>query len=300
MAAAPPPADRRGYPRRATRARRPAPGGSPRIRHDRAERLRVEIVSIGRELLRGRVPETNGAWLAEWFSRRGALVHRIVVVDDTERAVTAAVGEALTRGTHLVLTTGGLGPAVDDRTLPAVADALRLPLAVQPPAREMVESAYGRLERQKKVARGGMTAAREKMASLPVGGEPVPNPVGIAPGVLVRVPGGGAVLCLPGAPEEMRATFEEAVPRLRDLAPRGAVAQREVETPTADESALRPLLEALAAEYPDVWIQSRPAEPGRKESRSLVTLEAVAPTKNEAESVVETALRRLIALAAGA
>jgi molybdenum cofactor synthesis domain-containing protein len=260
----------------------------------------VEIVSIGRELLRGRVSDTNGAWLAEWFSRRGALVHRIVVVDDTERAVTAAVAEALGRGTHLVLTTGGLGPAVDDRTLTAVSDALHLPMAVQPPARELVETAYLRLERQKKVARGGMTAAREKMASLPVGSEPVPNPAGIAPGVLVRVAGGGAVLCLPGAPEEMRATFEEAVPRLRELAPRGAVAQREVETPTADESALRPLLEQLAGEYPDVWIQSRPAETGRKEARSLVTLEAVAPTKNEAESVVETALRRLIALAAGA
>jgi nicotinamide-nucleotide amidase len=222
----------------------------------------VEIVSIGRELLRGRVPDGNGAWLAEWFSRRGALVHRIVVVDDTERAVTSAVTEALQRGTHLVLTTGGLGPAVDDRTLAAVSDALHLPLAVQPPARELVESAYGRLEREKKVARGGMTAAREKMAALPVGTEPVPNPVGIAPGMLARIAGGAAVLCLPGAPEEMRATFGEAVSRLRDLAPRGAVAQREVETPTADESALRPLLERLAAEYPDVWVQSRPAGVG--------------------------------------
>ena len=260
----------------------------------------MEIVSIGRELLRGRVPDANGTWLAEWFSRRGALVHRIVVVDDTERAVTSAVTEALQRGTHLVLTTGGLGPAVDDRTLAAVSDTLHLPLAVQPPARELVESAYGRLEREKKVSRGGMTAAREKMAALPVGTEPVPNPVGIAPGMLARIAGGAAVLCLPGAPEEMRATFGEAVSRLRDLAPRGAVAQREVETPTADESALRPLLERLAAEYPDVWVQSRPAESGRREARSFVTLEAVAPTKNEAESVVETALRRLLALATGA
>jgi len=260
----------------------------------------VEIVSIGRELLRGRVSDTNGAWLAEWFSRRGALVHRIVVVDDTERAVTSAVSEALQRGTHLVLTTGGLGPAVDDRTLAAVSDALHVPLAVQPPARDLVESAYARLERQKKVARGGLTAAREKMAALPVGSEPVPNPMGIAPGMLARLPGGSAVLCLPGAPEEMRATFAEAVPRLRDLTPRGAVAQREVETPTADESALLPLLERLTAEYPNVWVQSRPAESGRREARSLVTLEAVAPTKNEAESVVETALRRLLALAAGA
>jgi nicotinamide-nucleotide amidase len=293
-----PPSDRRA--RRTTRPRRLPPGPGPKARHDRAERLRVEFVSIGRELLRGRVPDTNGAWLADWFSRRGAVVHRIVVVDDSERAVTGAVSDALGRGAHLVVTTGGLGPALDDRTVAAISDALRLPLSVQPRARDLVETAYARLEREKKVARGGLTAAREKMAALPVGGEPIPNPVGIAPGVLVRLSGGGAVLSLPGAPDEMRATFEEAVPRLRELAPRGAAAQREVEAPTADESALRPLLERLAAEYPDVWIQSRPADSGRKDAVSLVTLEAVAPTKNEAESVVETAVKRLIALAAGA
>ena len=58
-------------------------------------------------------------------------------------------------------------------------------------------------------------------------------------------------------------------------------------------------LSRLAAEYPTVWIKSHAPGMGRKDARTLVTLEVAAPTRNEAESVVEGALRRLIALAAG-
>ena len=260
----------------------------------------MEIVSIGRELLRGRIPDANAPWLAEFFSQRGALVHRITTVDDTDRAITGSVTEALSRGSHLVVTTGGLGPATDDRTAGAVADALRLPLALHPGARDLVEAAYRRLEQRKMVVRGGMNAAREKMATLPVGAEAVPNPGGTAPGILVRVPGGGGVLCLPGVPEEMKTTFEEALPLLRELAPRGAVARREVEAPTADESALLPLLDRLTAEFPSIWVKSHAPGLEHRDARILVTLEASAPTKNEAESVVEGALRRLIGLASGA
>ncbi len=268
-------------------------------RPDRARLLHVEIVCVGRELLRGRAAEAISPFIAANLSHRGAIVHRIATVDDTGRAIAAAVREALDRGARLVITTGGLGPADDDRTREGVADALRLPLAASHPAREMVESAYRRLRQGGFLQNVGLTAAREKMFMIPVGGEPLSNDVGIAPGILVRLPGGACVLCLPGVPEEARWVFQAGLDRLRDVLPKGSLAQREIETHTADESSLVPTLDRLAQEFPAVWIQSHAPGFGRRDARVRVTLEACSGTKEEAESIVEGALRRLLALAGG-
>jgi molybdenum cofactor synthesis domain-containing protein len=268
------------------------------VRVEKTGPIHVELISIGREILRGNIPDSNAVHLAGHLSRRGALVHRITAVDDSDRAITSAITEALERESHLVVTTGGLGPTADDRTLGALADALKRPLAVHPHAREMVESAYRRLHERGLVALEGMTAARQKICSLPIGSEPVPNAVGTAPGVLVRLPGGAAVLCLPGVPEEMRAVFDAAIPMLKDLIPNAHVARREVEAPTADESALRPLLDRMSEEFPAVWVKSHAPGFGSENVLIRVTLEASARTRQEAETMVEGALRRLLALAA--
>jgi molybdenum cofactor synthesis domain-containing protein len=259
--------------------------------------LHVEIVVVGREVLRGTTPEANASFVAEWLSRRGALVHRITVVDDQDRAITMAVTEAIERGARLVITTGGLGPSGDDLTLGAVSDAVRLPLAIHPHAKEMVDAAYRRLERARVVAKGGLTPSREKMCAIPVGAEPIPNETGTAPGVLVRRPGGVAVLCLPGVPGEARSVFLLAMDRLKDMAPHGVLARREVETPTSDESALAPILDRLAEEFPQVWIKSHVPGFAQEDARIRVSLEAISPSKEEAEALAEEALQRFLAMA---
>jgi molybdenum cofactor synthesis domain-containing protein len=276
---------------------RKSPPPAPKVHHDRSTPLAVEIVSIGRELLRGRVRDENAEYLSAVLSQRGAVVQRITTVDDRDRSITSAVREALVRGAQLIVTTGGLGPAADDRTLGAVADALNLPLAIHSHAKDMVEAAYRRLRERKLVGSTGLNAAREKMCNIPVSAEPVENEVGIAPGVVVRQAGGAVVLCLPGLPREMRSVFDAALPRLKDIPVKGIVAQREVESPTIDESSLRPLLDRLVEEFPSLWIKSYAPGVGRKDARILVTLEASASTQKEAESAVEGALRRLLALA---
>ena len=270
----------------------------PKVRPAPGQRITVEIISIGRELLRGRTLDTNAHEVAAYLSQRGAFVRRITTVDDRDQAIASAITEALDRGCRLVVTTGGLGPMADDCTLGAVADALKLPLQIHAHAKDMVESAYRRFHEQGLVSNNGLTAAREKMCTMPIGSEPIPNSAGTAPGVLARLAGGTAVLCLPGVPAEMRSVLEAAMQRLKELAPRGAVARREVETPTADESSLRPLLDCLRREFPSVWIKSHAPGFEDKDARIRVTLEASAPDRNQAESLVEDALRRLITLAA--
>ena len=291
---------RRGSPSRHPAPRRLPAGPAPKVRPEhRVGPLHAEVIAVGREILRGRTADTTTRYLAQFLSLRGAVVHRITIVDDNDRAISEAVTEAFVRGARLVVTTGGLGPTDDDRTLGAVADALRLPLAIHAEAREMVESAYRRLQERRVLSGTGLTAAREKMCALPLGSEPVPNTVGTAPGVITRLPGGAAVLCLPGVPDETRSVFDAAVPLLKELAPKGAVARRDVETPTADESALKPLLDRICEEFPFVWVKSYAPGFRKKESRILVTLEASAATQKEADSMVEGALRLLLSASGG-
>jgi molybdenum cofactor synthesis domain-containing protein len=264
---------------------------------DRREPLHVELVAVGRDILRGRIQDRNAVVVAAALSLRGAIVHRITAVDDSERAVAAAVEEALGRGAHLVVTTGGLGPTQDDRTLGGVSDALRLPLSLHAPARQAVEAAYVRLAERGVVPTGGLTAAREKMATIPVGAEAVENPEGVAPGVLIRRTGGGAVLCLPGVPDEARAVLEAALPSLKDLFPPGVPARRELEAPTPDESALGPMLDTIRREFPAVWIHTRSSGFGRRRRNVGVCLETFAATDREAESLLDRAFKRLLSLA---
>jgi molybdenum cofactor synthesis domain-containing protein len=285
--------------KRARRPRRPPLAPVPKVVPERSGPLHVELISVGRELLKGRVRDFNGPHLADHFTEQGAVVHRITVVDDTERAIASAVREALDRRPHLVVTTGGLGPASDDRTLAAVAEALQLPLRRDPRVRRMIEQAYERLRARGLVEKTGLTAARDKACSIPVGAEPIPNAIGIAPGVWIRLTGGAAVLCLPGEPAEMRAVLAAAAPALKGLAPRRHRAVREVEAPTADESSLQPLIEKLSAEYPMVWVKSHAPGLEREDARVMLSLEASSPRREEAESAVEGALQRLLALAAG-
>jgi nicotinamide-nucleotide amidase len=272
---------------------------APRVRPDRGAPLHVELILVGRDLLRGQVGDRNARVVADAATDRGGLVHRVTVVDDDEPTIAATLREALDRNPHLVVTTGGLGPASDDRTLSAVATVLRRPLSMSGQARRLVEEAYQRLHSSRVIDRAGLDRYREKLCKIPVGGTPVANPIGLAPGVVCRLPGGSAVLCLPGRPEETKAVLESALTDLKDLAHPLHVAQREVESPTADEASLRPLLDQLAEEHPEVRISTRPVGSGRKGSKVLVVLEASSPTEQQAAEAIETTVSRLLAIAIG-
>src|SRR3989442_9925270 len=85
----------------------------------------TEIVAVGRELLTGRTVDTNSAWIAARLTDLGTFVARVVAVDDDPAAIAREIADARQRGAALVITTGGLGPTLDDRTPAGVAAALQ-------------------------------------------------------------------------------------------------------------------------------------------------------------------------------
>ncbi len=285
----------RSYP-----SRRPSGEPAPRVMPTREGRVQIEILSIGNDLLRGEVPDANAPAIAARLVRHGAEVRRITVIDDDRKKIASAVREALERSPGMVVLSGGLGPATDDRTLEGVADTLGQPLTMNHQARTMVEKAYRRYESTKQVSSAGLDVDREKPCLIPVGSVPIENAEGIAPGVLCRLSGGTLVLCLPGRPEEMRSVLTAALPQLAELLPRTHIARRRIEAPTPDESRLRSIVNKLSAEYPTMWITSRPPSSRKKGSKATIVLEAAAATRADAESAVGAAQQRLFALATGA
>ncbi len=232
------------------------------------------VLSIGREILRGRTLDTNAHFLAGRLTSLGAEVLRIAACDDDPDAIAREFAAALARGPRIVATTGGLGPTFDDRTLEGLSRALDRPLRLEPTALEWVRESYRDLAARGLVGSADLTPEREKMARLPEGARPVRNRIGAAPGVAIEA-GGAILFCLPGVPDEMGVVWREEVePEIARLLPRGlAPDHRDVELAIRDESGLAPILKDLLDAFPGVYAKSRVA--GAKDSiRIVVSLSA--------------------------
>ncbi len=178
---------------------------------------RAEIIVVGREILTGRTLDTNSNWLAKRITALGGNVKRVVVVDDKIDSICGEVKTALGNNSYLIVTTGGLGPTADDKTLEALAIAAGLHMELIAEALDFVKGRYTFFKEQGFIDSDEVTPSRKKMAIFPKGAEMIPNPVGAAPGVKLWA-GKTLILSLPGVPKEMRAIFEESLVRdLRDL-----------------------------------------------------------------------------------
>jgi molybdenum cofactor synthesis domain-containing protein len=254
----------------------------------------AEIVAVGHELLTGRTADTNSAWIAARLTDSGFAVGRIVVVEDEPAEVAHEIGTACARDAALVVTTGGLGPTLDDRTLAGVAAALGRSLVEHAGALAFVTRRYAELAAAGAVGDATITPPRRKMALLPAGAEPVDNPVGSAPGVLVR-DGGFALLAVPGVPAEMRAVVECALPALLPLLARPVrLAERYVATGSGDESVITVATERVMRALPGVHLKSLPTEFGSGVDLQ-VRITARAAGADDAEALVERAAARLTA-----
>jgi len=266
---------------------------------------RVEIIAIGNELLIGDVLDTNTNWLCRRLTMMGAFVRRAVLVRDDEEAIAAEVKGAISRGTDLLFTSGGLGPTDDDRTVAAVAKAVGLPLELNEEALKMVERRYRELYEQGFVDSPEITPSRRKMAILPKGAVPLFNPVGTAPGVWLEVSAGcevrgvesgkTVIVCLPGVPAELKGIFENSLPPLLEqVLGKGFYDERTFEATCRDESVLAPLLKKVAEKHPSVYLKSKARTFGQ-EVRIRILFAASGSDKKAVEQAIRNAIDDLLA-----
>jgi molybdenum cofactor synthesis domain-containing protein len=132
------------------------------------------LIVIGDEILSGRTQDRNVAQVATWLNLQGIRLAEVRVVADDMAVIGEAVTALRARNDYL-FTTGGIGPTHDDITVDAIAAALGVPVIVHPKARAILEAWYE--------TRGGVTAARLRMARVPEGAELIENKMSGAPGI---------------------------------------------------------------------------------------------------------------------
>src|ERR1700758_5463457 len=158
------------------------------------------VLIIGNEILSGRTPDANLAFLARGLTEIGIRLREARVIPDDSAVIVATVNE-VRRGFDYVFTTGGIGPTHDDITAQCVADAFGVTLIVHPEARRLLETHY---------PSGHLNEARLRMAMVPEGAVLLPNPISWAPGFQI-----GNVFVLPGVPSVMQGIFEQLKYRLQ-------------------------------------------------------------------------------------
>lgn len=218
----------------------------------------IEIICIGNELLIGKTLNTNATWMAKRATALGSEVRRITVVSDDVDEIAAATIEALKRKPQSIITTGGLGPTFDDKTLEGISKALERKLEINEKALKMVKEKYEAYAREGRIEKVDLTPPRIKMAKLPEKAEPLHNPVGTAPGVMIKTKG-AILVALPGVPSEMKAIFEESiVPLLKKQAGDVTFFETSILADSIMESALAPLIDQVMHDNACVYIKSHP------------------------------------------
>lgn len=164
--------------------------------------MRAEIITIGTELLLGEIDDTNATYLARKLREIGVDLYYRTTVGDNERRIAEVIDNALDR-VDVVITTGGLGPTVDDVTREGIAQATGRALQFQQALLDQIADRFRRFDVR-------MSENNRRQAYIPQGAIPIENPVGTAP-VFILETERGIVMTLPGVPREMKHLVENSL-----------------------------------------------------------------------------------------
>ena len=253
----------------------------------------VEIFSIGDELLRGVVQDSNSFWMARRIAVRGASLTRVHVLPDDPELVGEEIRQAVERGADLILTQGGLGPTDDDRTREAIAIGTRRSLEPNDDAEAIVRRRYLELAAAGAIADPSLTEPRLRMSRLPRGARPLDNQVGAAPAVVLELER-ATIVALPGVPPELHWIWENTLaPELDEILGPGGFAEKTVTLNLLDESAIAEMLRELQRRHASVYVKSRAKGFGEGEE-VRVTLTAPGPDDDAARELVDAAYADLL------
>jgi nicotinamide-nucleotide amidase len=245
--------------------------------------MTAAVLSIGTELTRGELLNSNATWLSEQLTALGFTVIEHITVDDDTPRIVEAVTQLAARH-RVVVSTGGLGPTTDDLTTQAVADALGVGIARDPATVEKLQKLalhFGRV----------LPPNNMKQADFPVGSEILLNDVGSAPGFAVKL-GQAQLFFMPGVPKEMQHIFSDRiVPRIAEFAERNSH-QIHFRTFGTTESAVGQALDGVEERFPGVTIGYRASFP-EVELKVLAQAEGYAAAVQLAERAADEVKQRV-------
>jgi nicotinamide-nucleotide amidase len=244
--------------------------------------MEAEIITIGTEILLGEIVDTNTRTLARELRQIGLDIFRTSTVGDNARRIAQAVQESMRRAAA-VITTGGLGPTIDDATREGIAIAFGVEIEFVPELWDQIQQRFAAFGRKP-------TENNRRQAFIPKGAIPIENPVGTAPAFIMESET-SSVISLPGVPAEMAFLMEHnLIPYLRRrLKLQGIIKSRILRTAGIGESVIDKRIEDLERlSNPTVGLS---AHPGRVDIR----ITAKANSETEADEMiwgVEVTLRQ--------
>jgi nicotinamide-nucleotide amidase len=164
--------------------------------------MKIGILTIGNELMSGRIADTNSSFIAREMNLQGWPVEAMMAVADDFTTIKSRLNYLLTF-TDAIICTGGLGPTVDDITTAAIARTFGLTLYTDEAVLQMIKDRFAKYNLR-------WTENNAKQAMFPLGAEIIPNPVGTAAGFALSVKG-KLIFVIPGVPFETQIMLPDSV-----------------------------------------------------------------------------------------
>jgi nicotinamide-nucleotide amidase len=210
--------------------------------------MKIELLSIGDELLKGMTVNTNTAFICRALQERGYRVAMQTTLPDHTSLLAEGMQDSLKRA-DLVIATGGLGPTLDDLTRSVAASCFSSPFHVDKTVAADLRKRYGE-----------KLASLQDQATIPSKAHPLLNRVGTAPG-LIFSEGKKTLILLPGVPQEMQPMLQEQViPWIETHFP---LKHKNIPTllffSLLPENKVDPELRTLQERYPEVEVGIYPA-----------------------------------------
>jgi nicotinamide-nucleotide amidase len=195
------------------------------------QNVKVEIITIGDEILIGQIVDTNSAWMATELNKAGFEVAQITSVHDNAKHIIEALDLAQNRA-DIILFTGGIGPTNDDITKQTLCAYFNTKLVFDPSVLENIELLFAN---RPNFAMNDLTRAQ---AMVPENCTLIQNAVGTAP-ITWFEKNGKVIVSMPGVPSEMkRAMSMEIIPRLQNKFTTAVILHKTVQVYGFTESAL--------------------------------------------------------------
>ena len=243
--------------------------------------MKAEIISIGSEILRGQIVDTNANFIAQKLTELGINLEHISAVSDNPESLLSTLKLALQRS-DLIITTGGLGPTEDDITYETIARALNLKLIKYPEAEENLKIFFKKINKS-------ISPCNLKQVYLPEGAKIIINQYGTAPAMILEKD--NKMICsFPGVPHEMKNLIEEnLIPYLKEKFPPSVIKKSKILKITGlGESSVNELIRDYINKQTNLsfGIYANPED-------IQVQITTQAPTEKEVEKLLQSSVNQL-------
>ena len=235
--------------------------------------MQAEIIALGTVILLGEIVNTNAQYLSSELAALGIEVYYQSVVGDNPERLENTIFNSFEHS-DIVVTTGGLGPTVDDLTKETGAAYFGKKLVLDERALGRIEKFFHRMGRE-------MTENNKKQAYVPEGSVILYNDNGTAPGIIIEE-NGKILIMLPGPPKELYPMFEKYAKPYLASKQEYTLVSRVLKIAEVGESAMETLVRDI------IDAQTNPTiAPYAKPSGSLLRITAKAKNAGEAKMLID-------------